>query len=930
MQPFDFRKLGAGLAAFPPNRVSPERRRMSDNESMGLNLTRTSMASCLPPPPPPSASTSLSHSTVAMVAASVNNLAVNLVANSFPGLMSTRMSTGSKSPSSADVLSSGNTNSEEDDDGDENSHSALNLTKDKIPKQSRMLPGRKPSTPTKRTWGSPNLPLNLGTQFINPATGKKRVQCNVCLKTFCDKGALKIHFSAVHLREMHKCTVEGCNMMFSSRRSRNRHSANPNPKLHSPHLRRKISPHDGRSSQAHPILIPPQPGLPLPSAAALSPLNPFGPFPLLTPPPDMKYHPLPSMDFKQTLDLSIQRMKESKVSYPDYAALSSFHHHHHHHHHHHQSEDDDDDDDGIVVVGGDEDDDFDKDKRDKINGTNENDVQDAPEDLVMPAKKQKMSVSDVEEDITSNIDSNEDSLSVVDTQSLKDEPSVQVSKRKRKNQNPTRCAVPVMMEDTVSDGDSSNDVFSERLADQVKQEQEEKKEKNDSYTEPVPVETKKHIDVCDDSPLDLGKRSPDVNANETDKSVSNEIKTSIAPLFTIDKLKKEKPFHDTETVEEPEERPSSSMESNKSDESFDSTNPLRQLESLSHGHFSDLMARGLHLGLGGQPPAFPPLGFMMGTGPPSPARSQTSSGGSSNGRESPDDSSQHQLYGHFDNGQFISGMDVPVDKDNPRRCTACGKIFQNHFGVKTHYQNVHLKLMHKCNVDGCNAAFPSKRSRDRHSANLNLHRKLLSTTSDKSATSLFLEKSAFASLANPALHGDFLTRLYAEEALKGHHLPPPNLDQLILNGDRLPHPPLLLPPLGGLPFPLGNFNHFSQFNGSMTTTSHKERSSTSNSPLSGSPPPTNLSPAPTKYIHCVEEDLPTPDKEGNLPCRLCKTAFSTALQLKEHCERHHISEMFKCTVMGCPKVFVSRTRRNIHAENESLHANPSSRDSELS
>jgi len=46
-------------------------------------------------------------------------------------------------------------------------------------------------------------------------------------------------------------------MMFSSRRSRNRHSANPNPKLHSPHLRRKISPHDGRTSQPHPLLSVP-------------------------------------------------------------------------------------------------------------------------------------------------------------------------------------------------------------------------------------------------------------------------------------------------------------------------------------------------------------------------------------------------------------------------------------------------------------------------------------------------------------------------------------------------------------------------------------------------------------------------------------------------------------------------------------------------
>ncbi|KAH7722423.1 zinc finger protein [Aphelenchoides avenae] len=59
-------------------------------------------------------------------------------------------------------------------------------------------------------------------------TGKRRVQCTKCLKTFCDKGALKIHNSAVHLKETHLCTVEGCDRMFSSRRSRNRHSGNPN------------------------------------------------------------------------------------------------------------------------------------------------------------------------------------------------------------------------------------------------------------------------------------------------------------------------------------------------------------------------------------------------------------------------------------------------------------------------------------------------------------------------------------------------------------------------------------------------------------------------------------------------------------------------------------------------------------------------------
>lgn len=63
---------------------------------------------------------------------------------------------------------------------------------------------------------------------------KGRVICNACEKTFYDKGTLKIHYNAVHLKIKHKCTIEGCNMVFSSLRSRNRHSANPNPRLHMP------------------------------------------------------------------------------------------------------------------------------------------------------------------------------------------------------------------------------------------------------------------------------------------------------------------------------------------------------------------------------------------------------------------------------------------------------------------------------------------------------------------------------------------------------------------------------------------------------------------------------------------------------------------------------------------------------------------------
>lgn len=54
--------------------------------------------------------------------------------------------------------------------------------------------------------------------------------------------------------------------------------------------------------------------------------------------------------------------------------------------------------------------------------------------------------------------------------------------------------------------------------------------------------------------------------------------------------------------------------------------------------------------------------------------------------------------------------------------------------------------MHKCTIDGCNSAFPSKRSRDRHSANINLHKKLLSVHVDKNGVSLVT--SAASALAN--------------------------------------------------------------------------------------------------------------------------------------------------------------------------------------
>ncbi|CAH1407888.1 unnamed protein product [Nezara viridula] len=812
MQPFDFRKLG---------KCSPDRKKPEESTNPGLmNLCVTNSSPvCLPPPTIPS----------------------------------TVQFGGHKSPSAEYYHNSSEFGSEDDDDDEENSQSALNLSRDANLMNTRPGHNRKNSTPLKRQWGSSTLPLNLGTQLINPATGKKRVQCNVCLKTFCDKGALKIHFSAVHLREMHKCTVEGCNMMFSSRRSRNRHSANPNPKLHSPHLRRKISPHDGRSAQNHPLLIPPLP-------AGLNPLT-FGTFPLLTPPPEMR-HQATALDLKQSLDLSASKHDDNRKSeaseHEDYMM-------------------DDDDEEGIVVEGGGDSD-----------GDSDNHNGEKQEDT--PVKRFKVSESegDAEEDMMSNMDSNEDSLSVVDSQSYKEENGpenlVTKSSRKRKNRNPTRCAVSQSInhnDNIISDDDSSNNMMDRTHHEKQGTMEEKSEDLRVKKTEEEPENNntiKKNIDKSQGNANNYYDCKEGLNLSIQD------CKTEEPENYKMDRYCRDsrKVEHNEEESREEKQRPSSrNGDSQRSEESIDSSNALRQLENLSQGHFGDLSRHHQD---------YPGIKYMDQGDPPSPARSQGSSG-SSNGDGASDDPEMH--------GYFNDGMDVPIDKDNPRMCTACGKVFQNHFGVKTHYQNVHLKLMHKCTVDGCNAAFPSKRSRDRHSANLNLHRKLLSTSLTDKAN-MFLDPTHLSSLtSNPALHTEFLARLYADSGSLPH-IPPPGL----LNGERLPpHPPLFLHPLGGLPgFP--GFPHLP--------------SSVINGHSSGSVSPSSA-PASPHLVYADDEEERTPDKDGFIPCRFCNQSLKDRGSLKEHYEASHLGDMHRCSVPGCNLVFATCRRRNLHAEDEQAH-----------
>lgn len=622
-------------------------------------------------------------------------------------------------------------------------------------------------------------------------------------------------------------------MMFSSRRSRNRHSANPNPKLHSPHLRRKISPHDGRSAQPHPILMQSQGMMP-------GSMHPFSPFPLLTPPPDARHPALSALDYKSGRDMMHEKYMHDEHMKQSMSEGSSL----------HDDDDDDDDEEGIVVVGDEDDNDHD-DYKDKSNDYDTDSGEmvnyNEPTDFSIAklSKNAKASPSDVD-DAHSGFESNEDSESMADSHSNKDDSSVSliINKRKRKSQNPIRFAVPVTntMDSMSDDNDSNDDMSYARRAQKEPAAQLKRSRSEDNNTPSIRVSTKLMPSppntpiMADDNDKPMKDASPLIKRESRGRSVEPE-------NLTLDlSRKRDSPKSDDMIINENNNKidkkhtspaPTTSPKIKEEDEDDDDEQPkelnltkkkenhktadgaLRHLENLSQSHFNELMmSRGGLLGH-----QFPPLNFMMNaaaaaaTAPLSPARSRSRSR-SRSASPAPRHKERERNYNSDehddDDDNELSDTEIPIDQDNPRKCTACGKVFPNHFALRAHYQMDHLKLSHKCTIDGCNAAFPSKRSRDRHSSNLNLHRKLLSTSSDKGD-----DRNQSPTTAN-RLQTEFLARLYADsqrlpfnlEALKNNfpEMNPFAASGLLNGGDpRFPpsagqHPPnpFLFPPLGAL------------------------------------------------------------------------------------------------------------------------------------
>ncbi|XP_062327386.1 zinc finger protein basonuclin-1 isoform X1 [Osmerus eperlanus] len=724
-----------------------------------------------------------------------------------------------------------------------------------------------PSMSSDLTQMSPDSKLrSLDRNGIGGGMGslkKGRVYCSACEKTFYDKGTLKIHYNAVHLKIKHKCTIEGCNMVFSSLRSRNRHSANPNPRLHMPmnrnnrdkDLRGSVSADESSegdkrsdygpaslpvscpdahksvpsymvsqldsSPKLHASAFPSmgQSGILFPNLKTVQPVLPF--YRSLVSPAELAHTPgtLPSLPL---LSSSIP-LKPSAA--PD------------------------------VCVA----DPVPKKKSRKSS---------------MPIKIDKELVereggpgegcSSDDESPLQGVDADEGELRgryACERQAGRERPREREERGfylsgERERENTKRP----------SDHNSDRDVCLDR------EEEEEEEERG-------PRQGETGVITCATSPCN--------NKLRENHSLS---------------LRRERA--ETPPGPEPAER-----------EEGECVSSLGPAELCDSG--CDERDQG------------PPKGSVF-------RQSESQRAGPEGCREE------------------LAQLDpdgVCLDRDElPHHCEICSKIFKNPYSVKMHYRNVHLKEMHMCSVDGCNAAFPSRRSRDRHSANLNLHHKLLT-------------KDPYGSLPS-SLCRDGL-------GLDGRqdHRDAAGQTSVIFRGhNRM-----------GLVFPMSKMAEMAEMSptalggGGLEDGAVLDLSTSSLAPPALPPPPRSGGSASwdsdggggsEEGEGLEEEPLPMeedsdesydgiglggPGGEGlglglggertlgcvggqggggqgggassPITCHICQKVYSNKGTFRAHYKTVHLRLLHKCKVPGCDTTFSSVRSRNRHSQNPNLHRN---------
>ncbi|XP_054243692.1 zinc finger protein basonuclin-1 [Indicator indicator] len=650
---------------------------------------------------------------------------------------------------------------------------------------------------------------------------KGRVFCTACEKTFYDKGTLKIHYNAVHLKIKHKCTIEGCNMVFSSLRSRNRHSANPNPRLHMPMNRNNrdkdlrngltIGPGDSKRTEFT-ILTPDsrtitsyassctdskgqvgfpsigQNGVLFPNLKTVQPVLPFYRSPVA--PAELANTPgiLPS------LPLVSSSIPEQLVS------------------------------------------------------------NELPFD-VLPKKKSRKSSMPIKIEKEAVETPNESS----DVASSEDDIRLQV----------------------VSDGEGELETCEHKIEKRVTNRVEKHPHSGNSwksvsgvegpkYFESVFAPNNKYIKDISENELHHCEKEVKPEENQPLKIVSHEI------------IYEDPKHHHNDVIKPMTETPMYIKEQSKRRIPKDDC-PELQHHLLTGGFFSTLSNRGAAI------PCFEDSKDM-------------------------DHVSQHALG---------------IQKEESRfHCDICKKTFKNPYSVKMHFKNVHLKEMHICTVEGCNAAFPSRRSRDRHSSNLNLHHKLL--TKDT------LE-------FNNHFNATYLLKDMAKEfcqdvSLKQHV----GHTSVIFKG--MNRTGSLVFPVSKISEPCSESYGYDPLNDGAvldlsTTSSVKSESSAHSSwdsdggseictmPLDDSDESCegpSLMPNDELYQDCTlieKAHQSFTNLPSSLPiiCHICQKTYSNKGTFRAHYKTVHLRQLHKCKIPGCNTMFSSVRSRNRHSQNPNLH-----------
>ncbi|XP_068131438.1 zinc finger protein basonuclin-1 isoform X2 [Hyperolius riggenbachi] len=433
---------------------------------------------------------------------------------------------------------------------------------------------------------------------------KGRVFCTACEKTFYDKGTLKIHYNAVHLKIKHRCTIEGCNMVFSSLRSRNRHSSNPNPRLHMP-MNRNNRDKDLRNglmisvSEDHKRM-----GLKSPSIDRSA--NYVNPGSELKVPSG-----LPNVGQSCVL---IPNLKTVQPVLPFYRSPVT------------------------------------------------------PAEMAnTPGMLPSLPI------ISSSVD---DKLTSLDL-SLDTAPK----KKSRKSSMPIK-----IQKDTV-DTPTEN-------TENVSCEEELSSHRDDEQL----------FDNCDDDDLESPTQNP--GGKERDH-----VHSSVS-------------FHHHNGGEQNSHSVMDKSYDNMSSDSENEFHPFKHEPALKVDSSENKYERSNHFNVVKQL-ADPSL---YNKEQPKHADSEDSIEFRSYPLNGGIFSAMTNKGPGLDDSADLERVDLHFEtpKEEKRfHCEICKKAFKNPYSVKMHYKNVHPKEMHLCTIDGCNAAFPSRRSRDRHSSNLNLHHKLL-------------------------------------------------------------------------------------------------------------------------------------------------------------------------------------------------------------